>query len=146
MPVCNTAYKLPSTPSFIAVYGSLRVGEVNNGFMNGLEHVGTDKIDGTLFNLGWYPGVKLDGNDNQNFVVVDVYRLPEENSPERRQTITTLDRYEGFDPNNTRNSLFQRKVVTPYELGEKAYVYEYNHKVSSEQEVKDGDWSNRNHD
>lgn len=113
------------------VYGTLRPGKGANGFLREQEHIGETRISGKLYNLGWYPGVKIEGEgrfiSEGPTVKGDLYRLTDESITSR------LDSYEGY-PN-----LYDRKKVET-ESGETTWVYEYNHGVSEERLVPAGEW------
>jgi gamma-glutamylcyclotransferase (GGCT)/AIG2-like uncharacterized protein YtfP len=131
-------------PRFIAVYGSLRVGESANAYMSLCEYVGVDTINATLHGLGWFPGVELGGGPDDK-VVVDVYRLPEVGTDEYTQVVEHLDRYEGYNSDYEDASLFVRKVDMTLEGKLPVFVYEYNHKaeLTEDNQVASGDWTKR---
>ena len=98
----------------IYVYGTLRPGKVSN----------VSKGRGFLFDLGSFPGVKLDP-EGPEFTV--------ESIEVDDKTLERLDRYEGYRASNPESSLYIRK---PFLDGE---IYEYNG-VSSGANVESGDW------
>lgn len=102
---------------FLFVYGTLRRGQSADLTRTGAAlFVGPDRVSGTLFSLGGFPGVKLEGEtfDADKPAVVGECFLIEDDALTAR-----LDHYEGH-PN-----LFCRKVVKT-ESGRDAWVYEYN--------------------
>lgn len=118
----------------IAVYGTLRKGQRAEEFMDGLEYKGQSKLKGaTLYKVGWFPGIKLAGNDSS--VVVDVFDIPEE---KRAEKLSFLDGYEGYDPNRPERSLFIRKEIILD--GQATFIYEYNQDVNSKTVIPTGDW------
>lgn len=120
----------------VFVYGTLRQGfGAYSMFMaNGTKFVGSDRISGTMYSLGGFPGVKL--GDATSFdtegakVLGEVYEIEDDTVPAR------LDRYEGY-PN-----LYGRKQVRT-ENGELAWVYEINPEQSPDRIIASGDWANR---
>lgn len=112
----------------IFVYGSLRRGQGANYMMlDRSEFSHTDTIDGaSLYALGWYPGVKLDGSES--VVHGDVYRIND------ASIMDDLDRYEGCP------TLFKRRIVKTTKETE-VYVYEYAGTVLETQRVRSGDWN-----
>lgn len=58
----------------VAVYGTLRAGGINDihRLAPGLPLIGHTHLQGTLHDLGWYPGLRLDG---QHAVLAEVYPL-----------------------------------------------------------------------
>lgn len=121
----------------IFVYGTLRHGASNSlseslRFANMATHVGESRINGLLYNLGWFPGVKLP-EDAEEFDAgqpsvkgdvfsVDVLCLP-----------NMLDSYEGYP------HLYGRREVQT-EHGHTAWVYTYNGDVDGKSLITTGDW------
>lgn len=58
----------------VAVYGTLRAGGVNDigRLQPGIACVGRARLQGTLFDLGWYPGLVLQG---EQAVLAEVYPM-----------------------------------------------------------------------
>lgn len=126
-----------SKPNYIGLYGTLRFGGPANGLLRGCKRVGIDHIYGTLYNLGAFPGVKLQG---KNIVTIDVYELPLE-SPE--EVLQRLDRYEGYIPGHPDQSLYTRlKTETLLNL-KTIEIYEYQHPIHEDLEIVSGDWFNQ---
>lgn len=90
-----------------------------------LKFVGEGFVHGTLYDLGDYPGVKLDSGAAK--VQGRVYRLPT-----TKDAIRSIDRYEEFYPSRPDSSLYLRKL-TDVELGNgqkiRSWIYEYNGKI-----------------
>lgn len=105
------------TKTKIFVYGTLRPGKTEPVL-----------IPGEMFDLGWFPGVKLskEEEDGPHFLAEEVFVDDE--------TLYDLDRYEGYDVHNTSSSLYVRK---PYQDG---FIYEYNGDMSGRLPVPSGDW------
>lgn len=117
--------------NIVAVYGTLRYGGSANNLMEGCEHLGRDTINGKLYSLGAYPGIKLGGAET---VVVDIYSIP---SP---VVLERLDRYEGYFKDDHTNSLYVRKEVMTNESGLTVWCYEFVEEVYDELPVPSGDW------
>ena len=97
--------------NILYTYGTLRPGGDN-----------IVKAQGQLFDLGWFPGVKLD--------------LPGEFvcEPVEIEDWASVDRYEGYMPHDPANSLYIRK---PFLDG---FIYEYNQWVNPVKLIRSGDW------
>lgn len=110
-------------------YGTLRPG--NSAYKFFLEgrarHVGETSIQGTMYSLGGFPGVRLDGGGR---VVGDLFEVVDEGLPD------TLDRYEGYP------DLYGRRMVR-CENGSEAWVYEIGMVPPSANVINSGDWNNR---
>ena len=118
----------------IFVYGALRPGKSAAGSMrNGAEHVRTTHINGDLFNIGWFPGVKnvKPGEpfieDSGGVVEGDMFVITDE------ALVGRLDGYEGYP------DLYDRQQVKT-QCGETAWVYTYNPAVSEDQRIATGRW------
>ena len=118
----------------IFVYGTLRPGEVSNQYMKGrATHLGTTRISAEMFDLGWFPGVKVvseEFNANGPTVEGDLYEIEDPDLP------GDLDRYEGYP------SLYGRREITT-ENGVRTFVYEYNGKPGRELLVESGKWESK---
>ena len=64
----------PCGASHVAVYGTLRAGGINDiaQLRAGLRCAGRTTLTGTLYDLGWYPGLRLDGHQP---VLAEVYAM-----------------------------------------------------------------------
>jgi len=102
----------------VYVYGTLRPGD-------GEPHV----IPGQIFDLGWFPGLKMLSPDKGEFVVAERVEVSDDQ-------LTSLDSYEGYYPSDPRNSLYIR---VPYLDG---WTYIYNKPLASETHklIPGGDW------
>lgn len=88
-----------------------------------------------MYNLGAYPGVKLDGNPDG--FVCDLFELDD------AQVMARLDAYEGYDPEDSERSLYLRQLIEVPDIGA-AYIYEYNQHVKGGARVENGDWLSKN--
>ena len=113
------------------VYGTLMSGLRASLESNAaLNFKGNDTIQGDMFDVGYYPGVKLGGD---GIVQGEVYEILSE------EVIPALDRYEGYHSDSPEHSLYLREVRRTGS-GIETYVYEYNQDVSNLTPVRDGDW------
>lgn len=111
---------------FLFVYGTLRPG--------GRETFG---VPGKLYDLGWFPGIKLGG---EGTVVCE--RVPVTDW-------APVDRYEGYNPDDLEGSLYIRR---PYllltEVGNfEGFIYEFNRDITkgwrggfTPKLIESGDW------
>lgn len=124
----------------VFVYGTLRQGERmdlqrQRGAFE-VSFVSRDKINGKMYHIGTFPGVKdvnsrFDPNDPT--IVGEVFRL-------RGQSIVAiLDAYECYDADNPSRGLYDRCQVKS-ERGRLVWVYTYNGMVLPEQLIESGDW------
>ena len=86
----------------VAVYGTLRTGGVNDiaRLRPGTCITGRTTLVGTLYDMGWYPGLGLHGSQQ---VLAEVYPL--DNALEQ-----VLDGYEGIWPQNTGE--YTKRILT----------------------------------
>jgi gamma-glutamylcyclotransferase (GGCT)/AIG2-like uncharacterized protein YtfP len=126
---------------FIFVYGTLRRGQradlqkQQHNF--GVTFCGEDRINGLMYHLGAYPGLKLLSERvfTPEFPVIcgELFRIRE------TAMVAIMDAYEGYDADNPSQGLYNRhQVVT--EGGRTAWVYCYNFPVTSDQLIESGDW------
>ncbi len=123
-----------SHSEFIALYGSLLRGlaamqEIGVG--DRLRFVGPCSIEGQLFDLGPYPGLRR----GTGLVVGEIYALLD------REALQALDRFEGFEPARPRESLYLRERVPLIEPADtQAWIYFYNEVPDASQRIESGDW------
>jgi gamma-glutamylcyclotransferase (GGCT)/AIG2-like uncharacterized protein YtfP len=116
----------------IFVYGTLKQGHGANSFLQGRsKFIADDRISGTMFSMGGYPGVRL-GSSREFLsegptVKGEVYEVEDARLP------SMLDQYEGY-PN-----LYNRKKVRT-EAGYNAWVYEINDPPSEDRVIGTGIW------
>ena len=122
-----------ATPTHVFVYGTLRKGEANDITLltPTPAYVGIGTTPGTLYQLGWYPGLVLGG---QGRVVGEVYCITPQ--LERR-----LDEIEEIYPVPT-NEYFKMRI--PVAVGGALFsciVYEINRdRVAGKPLIASGDW------
>lgn len=102
----------------VLVYGTLRP------FTN----TNIVRIPGHLYDLGSFPGLKLD-NSSETMVTCEVIEV-NDNELER------LDLYEGYRPTDPDNSLYIRR-----QLDWGPFIYEYNREHLTYDKVVSGDWA-----
>lgn len=101
----------------VLVYGTLRP------FTN----TNIVRIPGHLYDLGSFPGLKLD-NSSGTMVTCEVIEVTDEQ-------LKMLDRYECYWPDSPEDSLYIRR-----KLDWGPFVYEYNGEVYHDSFVPSGDW------
>ena len=119
--------------TYIAVYGTLRLGQrAWERYLKDSTFIGTFRMEGNLFNLGAFPGVKLplENGHNNTGVTVDVFEID-------HPVLDHLDRYEGVP------SLYSRRTIHIEDMP--CFVYEYNGIPSEGSLIESGDWFNRSH-
>lgn len=128
-----------SDKHLIFVYGTLR--RDCGGVKIQGEYRGCDVISGTLYDLGWYPGVRDVPNDfvthfwdNEGNVLGEVYEIDDEE-------LARLDMYEGCGPNPelVDSGLYYRKQTRTFR-GLTVWVYVYSDAPSADDRIHNGDW------
>lgn len=131
---------------FIFVYGTLRRGQradlQKQAHNFGVTFCGEDRINGLLYHLGAYPGIKLMNEvvaksgtfyPDLPMVAGELFRIRE------TAMVALMDAYEGYDADNPSAGLYNRHEVTT-EKGRTVWVYTYNYPVTSDQLIESGDW------
>jgi gamma-glutamylcyclotransferase (GGCT)/AIG2-like uncharacterized protein YtfP len=118
----------------IALYGTLMRdlgGMQKAGLSRGLHYVGPCELEGQLFDLGAYPGLR----PGPGRVVGELHRLVDPG------VLTLLDEFEGFDPARPEDSLYLRqRIVLRRPAAAEAWVYVYNHLPEPGLRIESGDW------
>jgi gamma-glutamylcyclotransferase (GGCT)/AIG2-like uncharacterized protein YtfP len=130
----------------IFVYGTLRRGEradlAKQARNFGVDYIGVDRINGRLYHLGSFPGLKRDQTEEFTagapVVTGEVFRIRD------NSVAALMDAYESYRPDDPEHGLYNRCQVQTEE-GRTAWVYTYNHPVIEEQRIPGGDWC-RNRD
>lgn len=119
---------------FIFVYGTLRKGEradlSKQTGQFGVTYIGLDAINGGLYHLGSYPGVKAAAEPfdaDKPLVHGEVFLIRD------LSIVSLLDAYEGYP------HLYDR-IQIESAAGRKVWVYIYQHPVTSDQQIQSGDW------
>ena len=123
------------------VYGTLKMGGrfaemYADHFDPNRKSVCEASIKGKLFDLGFFPGVKLDKGDGEVHGELHVFK-----NPEAIQDI--FDRIEGYNSENPKKGLFDRvEVEVSLENGstETATIYVFNGDPSDSDEIESGVW------
>ncbi len=127
---------MPQPPRFVFVYGTLRRGQSNdiNRLMPAPRFVCEADIEGVLYDLGPYPGIRLIGHD---LVRGEIYEIAPE--VERR-----LDEIEEVHPQAT-GEYAKREVGVQTASGElQCLVYEIHpSRVQGMARIAHGDWVRR---
>lgn len=122
----------------ILVYGTLRVGQgayQTFGLNKSTTHLGQVRIPGSMYHLGGFPGVVLDGNEEG--VLCDVLEITDEAAVP--DVVRRLDAYEGYREHSPDNSLYLRREVAAGEFGQ-ASIYEINRAMDGRPRIDGGDW------
>jgi len=103
-----------------------------------LHHVGCASVRGRLYDLGQYPGAILDASTGMK-IYGQLFVLPTD-----QRILHALDTYEGFEPSNTKSSLFIRQNAT-VALSDgrtvQCWVYVYNRDPGTAPLVSGGDYA-----
>jgi len=94
-------------------------------------------IEGSIFNLGSFPTIKLDG---KGLVTGEIHTFPEEHVKGVRNI---MDSIEGYNSSYPDKGLYNRyKVKATLEDGKMvtAWAYEYNGDVDPKRRLDDGVW------
>lgn len=121
-------------PEYIAVYGSLRNGRAlpdAPDLSSKLIDRGHCSIEGMLYDLGDYPGLK----PGEGSVVGEMFEVQD------LSVFRDLDQYERYDALHPEHSLYVRRVVRLREPVLDAWTYFYNGDVDSTQLIESGDWA-----
>lgn len=120
------------------VYGTLRLGQrADLSRKDGAIFLYEDRVNGELFNLGWYPGVNnvadspdIEFNQDLPSVVGDVFLINDDG------IVGILDLYEGHP-----DHFFRKTVKT--EGKRTVWIYTYPRNVRDRDKIESGDWINR---
>jgi len=113
----------------VIVYGSLKQGMPNHGYLSNAIFLGEDTLaQVTLYDLGFFPGAKLEESQG---IVVEVYTV-------NQVTLQRLDRLEGFIPGQPELSFYRRTRLST-RFGE-AWIYLYAHAVDDMPAIRRGAW------
>lgn len=123
----------------VFVYGTLKEGNpLDRGiFKKTRTNVEQATIAGSIFSLGPYPTIKLDG---EGTVHGEVHTFSEDDFP---KMLHTFDIIEGYRKDHPENGLYNRHLVkATLESGKvvEAWAYEYNGTVNPDRRLKNGVW------
>lgn len=103
-----------------------------------LRPVGSGWVRGRLYDLGEYPGAVVSGT-SPSVVKGQVFELPED-----QKILSSIDAYEGFDPDHPEGSLFIRKRW-PVTLADGSrmtcWIYTYNRKPGAARLIASGSYA-----
>lgn len=106
-----------------------------------LRPVGSGSVRGRLYDLGEYPGAIV-SRTSRSVISGKVFELPEDD-----QVLSSIDTYEGFDPDHPQDSLFVRKRW-PVTLADGSrmtcWIYTYNRKLGDARLNTSGSYTPRN--
>ncbi len=143
--------ELPKAGDGVVFYGSLMRGL---GALDALpsryalRYVGPCQVQGKLYDLGPYPGLReidataTSGRETRSARVVQA----ELHSILDTRVVEELDHFEGYEPGQPEASLYLRKrvpLLSPTDralTGNRAWVYIYNDTPDPSQRVDSGDW------
>ncbi len=118
------------------VYGTLRQGLGLSHLLKSASYQGSGFVYGTMYDLGSFPGIKLDESNKTKKVIGEVYFID-------RETMARLDYVEGYNPNAPEYSLYVRKPVIVLNSNHEeqfGYIYEYNQYIDNAATIESGDW------
>lgn len=126
------------------VYGTLMKGEradITTKQIYAVAELGPDFVNGKLFHIGSYPGLKIfpdlsGGFDNAHPTVKGEVYLLQDSS-----VVALLDAYEGYDHDDPKRGLYDRRQIH-CRSGRLVWVYTFNPPVRSDQLIETGDWRN----
>lgn len=113
----------------VAVYGTLKKGRRNHGWLEGASLLGSDRLTTiTLYDLGTYPGAKAIGSEG---ALVEIYAI-------NAEQLALLDQLEDYCAEAPDEGIYRRAVFTTRH-GD-AWCYLYNPAVDESRRVEDGEW------
>ena len=121
------------------MYGTLKEGRPldRKGLADRRTSVEEATIEGSIFDLGPYPTIKLDG---EGLVMGEVHTFPEEHVKDVR---SIMDSIEGYSASHPDKGLYNRhKVKATLKDGKvvTAWAYEYNGDVDPKHRLDNGVW------
>ncbi|MCA1850265.1 MAG: gamma-glutamylcyclotransferase [Acidobacteria bacterium] len=126
---------------YLFIYGTLMPEHAPDEIADAVRrlcYVGPACVRGRLYDLGQYPGAIIDASSHMK-VYGQLFMLPDDLS-----TLRALDAYEGFEPEDTHNSLFVReRAAAMLEDGQviQCWVYVYNRDPGSAPLIPGGDYA-----
>jgi gamma-glutamylcyclotransferase (GGCT)/AIG2-like uncharacterized protein YtfP len=127
---------------YVAFYGSLMqqgATDEQPDWSPHLRYVGKGALEGSLIDLGDYPGL-IPGDGK---VIGEIYEVVKRDGEVLgHKVFKAMDDFERYDAGNPVNSLFVRRTVRLLDPPNRdAWVYVYNGDASSAPPVAGGDWS-----
>ena len=122
-------------------YGTLRKGEQNpmqEYLQKNSTWLGRAQFHGKLYFADGHPAA-VSSNDDESVILGDLFECNR-----GKGLLKELDRYEGYHPDDTKRSLYIRKMrtVTLEESGKmcKAWIYLYNQPIKNATHISSGDY------
>jgi gamma-glutamylcyclotransferase (GGCT)/AIG2-like uncharacterized protein YtfP len=134
-----------SPDDFLLLYGSLGRGEAMHnklGLNKALQRVGVREIQGTLYDLGDFPGLVL----GSGVVVAELFKILD------LSVFSRLDEFEEYDHTNPETSLYRRTTIQLLRyrgrIASKLYghpmidpwIYVYNQPVDDKRKIEEPSW------
>lgn len=119
--------------NYLFVYGTLRKNydlKLKSRVENELQFVGRAKIDGSLYDIGQYPGAVKEGSKDE--IIGDVFAVSDPG-----KVFKILDKYEGNEFKRKRN-----RVRLNSGRSINAWVYWYNQNLEGKRKIKYKDYLN----
>lgn len=123
----------------VFVYGTLKEGRPldRKMFAKARTNVERATIIGSIFSLGPYPTIKLDGRGK---VHGEIHTYSEADFPDM---LRTFDMIEGYNVKKPEQGLYTRHVIkatTDDGKTVEAWAYEYNGSIGDDRRLEDGVW------
>lgn len=103
-----------------------------------LNYIGKGKLNGTMYDLGDYPGIII--NDQDSSIKGELYKIKDQ------RILRDLDEFECYHPDSVKESLYIRKEVQLTKPSIKSWCYIYNKSINNKNKIKSGDWRSYNKD
>jgi len=119
------------------MYGTLKVGGAYDRFDSIRESADKATIGGSIFNLGPFPAIKLDGH---GLVQGEVQTFKEEHLD---RIMARLDEIESYIPEEPELSLYIRREVEATLYNKErvtAWVYEFRRPIPERHRIEEGIW------
>ena len=108
--------------NLVFVYGTLKEGKSNNSLLKDSKKITDDMVDGRIYSLGGFPGLKHEAGT----VYGEVYEVDDE-------TLARMDHLEGHPKFYTREPITTQRGVI-------CWCYFYNHDVHKRHQITSGVW------
>jgi gamma-glutamylcyclotransferase (GGCT)/AIG2-like uncharacterized protein YtfP len=119
---------------YVFLYGSLMRGfEMHDSLdlPSMTEFAGEAHCQGTLYDLGEYPGMTLEANRR---VQGELYRTRQDG------VMDVIDRHEGYYPESREGSTYVRRLEEVVDRDLMAWVYVYNGPTDGHEVIESGSW------
>jgi gamma-glutamylcyclotransferase (GGCT)/AIG2-like uncharacterized protein YtfP len=126
---------------YLFVYGTLRpsrASDEGSRLLKQLRRVGHARVSGRLYDLGEFPGAVLDKSAG-TLIRGELFALPNDGS-----ILNALDKYEEFDGDNGKQSLFVRTKASVEVFDGRhieSWIYVYNRDPGNAPIITSGDYS-----